>query len=132
MQQEERLHTPTTFMKRFKRMVSNSIQRLKQRLKTLPSLSIEANLKYSKAKFKVGDEVKVSTSSLDLIYQWSDKRYAGMEGVVLEVAQHSIDGWVYQVSIDMDGFEHIQYFGEDELDYTLQRKRDDRLKELGI
>ncbi len=55
-----------------------------------------------------------------------------MEGVVLEVTNHSIDGWVYQVSIDMGGFEHIQYFGEDELDYTLQRKRDDRLKELGI
>lgn len=92
----------------------------------MPSLSIEANLKYSKAKFKPGDEVRVSTS------QWSDKRYAGMEGSVLEVANHSIDGWVYQVSIDMEGFEHIQYFGEDELDYTLQRKRDDRLKELGI
>ena len=58
--------------------------------------------------------------------------YAGMEGVVLEVAQHSIDGWVYQVSIDIDGFEHIQYFGEKELDYTTQRKREDRLKELGI
>jgi hypothetical protein len=107
----------------------------------LPSLSIEANLKYSKAKFKVGDEVKVSTYSLHLIYQWSDKGYAGMEGSVLEVANHSIDGWVYQVSIDIEGFEHIQYFGEDELNgaervivsqLQLQRKRDDRLKELGI
>jgi ribosomal protein L19 len=104
------------------------IQRLKQKLKTLPSLSIEVNLKYSKAKFKPGDEVKVSTSSLDLIYQWSEKRYAGMEGVVLEVANHSSHLLVYQVSIDMGGFEHIQYFGEDELDYTLQRKRDDRTK----
>ncbi len=55
-----------------------------------------------------------------------------MQGAVLEVANHSIDGWVYQVSIDIEGFEHIQYFGENELDYTLQRKRDDRLKELGI
>jgi hypothetical protein len=70
--------------------------------------------------------------SRHLIYQWSDKGYAGMEGSVLEVANHSIDGWVYQVSIDIEGFEHIQYFGEDELDYTLQSKRDDRLKELGI
>ena len=91
----------------------------------MPSLSIEANLKRSKARFKAGDEVKVGSSS------WTPK-YAGMEGSVLEVAQHSIDGWVYQVSIDIDGFEHIQYFGEQELDYTTQRKREDRLKELGI
>jgi len=54
-----------------------------------------------------------------------------MEGVVLEVTQ--VDDWVaYQVSIDIDGFEHIQHFEGDELDYTTQRKREDRLKELGI
>ena len=93
----------------------------------MPSLSIEANLKRSKAKakFKSGDEVKVSSST------WTPG-YAGRQGVVLEVAKHSIDGWVYQVSIDIEGFEHIQYFGEKELDYTTQRKREDRLKELGI
>jgi hypothetical protein len=55
-----------------------------------------------------------------------------MEGIVLEVAYHSIDGWVYQVDIVIDNFSHIQYFGEQELDYTLQEKRDRRLKELGI
>lgn len=55
-----------------------------------------------------------------------------MEGVVLEVAYHTIDAWVYQVEIVIDNFSHIQYFGEQELDYTLQRKRNDRLKELGI
>ena len=55
-----------------------------------------------------------------------------MEGVVLDVAKHSIDGWVYQVSIDIDGFEYIQYLGEQELEYTIQRKREDKLKELGI
>ena len=55
-----------------------------------------------------------------------------MGGVVLEVAHHSIDGWVYQVEIVIDNFSHIQYFGEQELDYTLQEKRDRRLKELGI
>jgi len=59
-------------------------------------------------------------------------RYAGMDGVVLEVAKHCIDGWVYQVSIDIEGFENIQYFGEQEMDYTTQRKREDRLRELGI
>lgn len=110
-------------MKRFKRMASNSIQRLKQSVKTWQSSNTEASFKSSKASFKAGDEVRVSTSS------WM---YDGMEGVVLEVANHSSHLRVYQVSIDMEGFEHIQYFGEDELDYTLQRKRDDRLKELGI
>lgn len=29
-------------------------------------------------------------------------------------------------------YNHIQYFGESELDYPLWKKRDDRLKELGI
>ena len=61
-----------------------------------------------------------------------------MEGVVLEVTHHSLknvqvhNGWVYQVEILIDDFSHIQYFGEQELDYTLQEKRDRRLKELGI
>ena len=90
----------------------------------MPLLSIESNLKYSKAKFKAGDDIKVSSSILS--------RYSGMEGIVLEVAHHSIDGWVYQVDIVIDNFSHIQYFGEQELDYTLQEKRDRRLKELGI
>ena len=97
----------------------------------MPSLSIEVNSKYSKAKFKVGDDIKVTSSS------WTS-RYSGMEGVVLEVTYHDIkkttilDGWVYQVEIIIDNFSHIQYFGEQELDYTLQEKRDRRLKELGI
>jgi len=95
-------------------------------LKNWPSSNTEASSKSSKARFKAGDEVKVGTSEA------LTPKYAGMEGTVLEVAQHSIDGWVYQVSIDIDGFEHIQYFGEQELDYTTQRKREDRLKELGI
>ena len=86
--------------------------------KISPLSNTENNFKFSK-----GDRV---------IIKGYEEKYAGMEGSVLEVANHSIDGWVYQVSIDIEGFEHIQYFGEDELDYTLQRKRDDRLKELGI
>jgi hypothetical protein len=97
---------------------------LRQKVKTWPLLSIEVNSKYSKAKFKAGDDIKVSSSILS--------RYSGMEGIVLEVAYHSIDGWVYQVDIVIDNFSHIQYFGEQELDYTLQEKRDRRLKELGI
>ena len=94
--------------------------------KISPLSNTENNFKFSK-----GDRV---------IIKGYEEKYAGMEGSVLEVANHSIDGWVYQVSIDIEGFDkkvkmfirHIQYFGEDELDYTLQRKRDDRLKELGI
>jgi hypothetical protein len=89
-------------------------------------------------KFKVGDDVSVHSVVATGQFSsspWSLPRYNGMQGVVLEVANHSIDGWVYQVSIDIEGFEHIQYFeyfGETELDYTLQRKREDKLKELGI
>jgi hypothetical protein len=30
------------------------------------------------------------------------------------------------------GYNHIQYFNENELDYPLWKKREDRLKELGI
>lgn len=125
MPQEERPRTQTTFMKRFRRMVSNLIVKLKQSVKTWRLSNTEASSKYSKTKFKAGDEVKVASSS------WSPI-YAGMEGIVLEVANHIAIGWVCQVSIDIEGFEHIQYFGEDDLDYTPQRKRDDRLKELGI
>jgi len=86
-------------------------------------------------KFKVGDDVSVHSVVATGQFSsspWSLPRYNGMQGVVLEVTNHSIDGWVYQVSIDIEGFEHIQYFGETELDYTLQRKREDKLKELGI
>ena len=87
-------------------------------------------MSFIKARFKEGDEIKVASSSLTS--RERQVRYAGMDGVVLEVAKHVIDGWVYQVSIDIEGFEHIQYFGEQELDYTTQRKREDRLRELGI
>lgn len=73
-------------------------------------------------KFKVGDELKIDT-----------EMYKNREGVVLEVVEHSIDRWIYQVEIKMnDGYDHIHYFGESELDYPLWKKRDDRLKILGI
>jgi len=76
-------------------------------------------------KFKVGDDVKVYSSYLP--------RYVGMEGVVLEVTKHSIDNWIYQIEIKMEhDYSHVQYFNENELDYPLWKKRDDRLKVLGI
>lgn len=73
-------------------------------------------------KFKVGDELKINS-----------KFYKNREGVVLEVSEHYIDKWIYQVEIKMEhDYSHVQYFGESELDYPLWKKRDDRLKELGI
>jgi hypothetical protein len=73
-------------------------------------------------KFKVGDELKINIEF-----------YKNREGVVLEISEHFIDIWIYQVEIKMDdGYNHIQYFNENELDYPLWKKRDDRLKELGI
>jgi hypothetical protein len=73
-------------------------------------------------KFKVGDELKINIEF-----------YKNREGVVLGISEHFIDIWIYQVEIKMDdGYNHIQYFNENELDYTLQKKRNDRLKELGI
>ena len=73
-------------------------------------------------KFKVGDELKIN-----------GKFYKNREGVVLEVSEHYIDKWIYQVEVKLEhDYSHVQYFGESELDYPLWKKRDDRLKELGI
>ncbi len=77
-------------------------------------------------KFKVGYCVTVVTSKYL-------PNYVGMEGLVLEVVEHSIDNWIYQIEIKMEtDYSHVQYFNENELDYPLWKKRDDRLKELGI
>ena len=73
-------------------------------------------------KFKVGDELKINS-----------KFYKNREGVVLEVSEHYIDKWIYQVEVKLEhDYSHVQYFGESELDYPLWKKRDDRLKDLGI
>jgi hypothetical protein len=125
MQQEEQQHTQTTFMKRFKLMISNLIQRLRQKVKIWQSLSIEANLKHSKAKFKVGDEVLIKNNN--------------EVGVVLEVhikpklRGDSLDEFQYLVQLPYKYNKNLlNYFNEITLDYSLQKKRDDRLKELGI
>ena len=67
-----------------------------------------------------------------------------IQGVVLEVVRvgklrgNSIDEWLYQVQYNpvegrsIGNHKHINYFNESELDFTLQRKREDKLKELGI
>ena len=103
----------------------------------MPSLSIEVNSNYSKARFKVGDEVLI-TSRKNLVQGGS------IEGVVLEVVLvgklrgDSIDEWLYQVQYNpvegrsIGNHKHVNYFNESELDFTLQRKREEKLKELGI
>ena len=46
----------------------------------------------------------------------------------------SIDEWFYQVEYDSGsgGHKHINYFKESELDWTLRKKREDKLKQIGI
>lgn len=115
-------------MKKLKHMVSSLIQRLRLKLKTLPSLNTEASLEYSKVKFKVGDVVTII----------SDREiYNGKVGVILDIIDDSVNKIeVYQVEVNVDGdkwgYNHIQYFNETELDLSIQEKRDRRLKELGI
>ena len=74
-------------------------------------------------RFKVGDEVSINSES-----------YKNKEGVILDIiAPDLIDKFLYQVEIKMDdGYNHIQYLDQSEVDYTLQKKRNDKLKELGI
>jgi len=88
-------------------------------------------------KFDVGDEVSIAFDGAGQILKSSSvlgRSDIVMTGKVLEVAYHSIDRWVYQVEYfpDPDSYSHIQYFGEEELDHTIQNKRNERLKELGL
>lgn len=94
----------------------------------MPSLNTEVSLEYSKAKFKVGDGVTII----------SDREiYNGKVGVILDIIDDSVNKIeIYQVEVNVDGdkwgYNHIQYFEENELDLSIQEKRDRRLKELGI
>lgn len=104
------------------------LQKLRKIFKTLPSLNTEVSLEYSKAKFKVGDGVTII----------SDREiYNGKVGVILDIIDDSVNKIeIYQVEVNVDGdkwgYNHIQYFEENELDLSIQEKRDRRLKELGI
>jgi len=107
----------------------------------LPSLSIEVNLKYSKAKFRVGDEVLIKTRQIRRI-NTVDGFFK--HGIILEVVLSpklrgdSVDEWYYRVEYDplegrsLGNHKYTDYFNETELDYTLQKKREDKLNELGI
>ena len=94
----------------------------------MPSLNTEVSLEYSKDKFKVGDGVTII----------SDREiYNGKVGVILDIIDDSVNKIeIYQVEVNVDGnkwgYNHIQYFKENELDLSIQEKRDRRLKELGI
>jgi hypothetical protein len=99
--------------------------------------SIEVSFKYSKAKFKVGDEVLIKTriNTVDGFFK---------HGIILEVVLSpklrgdSVDEWYYRVEYDplegrsSENHKYTDYFNESELDYTLQTKRDNKLRELGI
>ena len=94
----------------------------------MPSLNIETSSEYSKVKFKVGDVVTII----------SDREiYNGKVGVILDIIDDSVNKIeVYRVEVNVDddkwGYNHIQYFKENQLDLSIQEKRDRRLKELGI
>lgn len=74
----------------------------------------------------------------------SEIREKGMPGVILEVNTmpklrgDSIDEFQYLVEYNpLEGrstgnHRYKRYFAEDKLEYSLQKKREDKLKELGI
>lgn len=74
-------------------------------------------------KFKVGDLVLIKDFNC--------------EGIILEISG-TLDIDIYQIEYyptkdhERDGFSHIQYFFEKDLDIPLREKRDRILKELGI
>ena len=84
----------------------------------------ENNLKLSKAKFEVGDEVLIKNNDNEV-------------GFILEVniipklRGDSLDEFQYLVRLPYK-YNKSYYFNEITLDCSLQKKRNDKLKELGI
>ncbi len=129
-----------TFMKKFKHMVLNLIQRLKLKLKIWRLSSIEVSFKYSKAKFKVGDEVLIKSRDPNGFRLGPKFK----RGIILEVGlSPKLRGdsefeFYYKVQYNpLDGrslgdHKYTEYINENMLDYPLWKKRDDKLKELGI
>jgi len=117
-----------------------------EKIKTL-SLSLfgyelksEMKISYTKAKFKVGDEVLIESPHALV----PEVRESGIPGVILEVNTmpklrgESPDEFQYLVEYNplegrsLGNHRYKRYFTEDKLDYSLQKKRDDKLKQLGI
>ncbi len=127
-------------MKRFKHLVSNLTQKLKQNLKIWQLSNTENNFSCSKAKFKIGDEVLIKSSDPNG-FRLGPKFKSG---IILEVTLSpklrgdSEDEFYYRVEYNpLEGrssgnHKYTEYFNETMLDYPLWKKREDKLKELGI
>jgi hypothetical protein len=108
--------------------------------KTWRLSSIEVSSRYSKAKFKIGDEVLIKSRDPNGFRLGPKFKH----GIILEVTLSpklrgdSIDEFYYRVQYNpLDGrslgnHKYTEYFNETMLDYPLWKKRDDKLKELGI
>jgi hypothetical protein len=127
-------------MKRLRRLVSSLIQRLKQRPKIWRLSSIEVSFSYSKAKFKVGDEVLIKSRDLNGFRLGPKFK----KGIILEVGLSpklrgdSEDEFYYKVQYNplegrsLGDHKYTEYINENMLDYPLWKKREDKLKKLGI
>lgn len=129
-----------TFMKRLKHLVSLLIQNWSVNKKISHYLNIDNNFSYSKAKFKVGDEVLIKSSDPNG-FRLGPKFKSG---IILEVTLSpklrgdSDDEFYYRVEYNplegrsIGNHKYTEYFNETMLDYPLWKKRDNKLKELGI
>ena len=103
-------------------------------------LKAEIKINYSKAKFKVGDEVLIKSRDPNGFRLGPKLKH----GIILEVnflpklRGDSVDEWYYRVEYNplegrsLSNHKYISCYKEIELDYSLQTKRDNKLKELGI
>ena len=129
-----------TFMKRLKHLVSLLIQNWSVNKKISHYLNIDNNFSYSKAKFKVGDEVLIKSSDPNGFRLGPKFK----RGIILEVTLSPKlrgdceDEFYYRVEYNpLEGrssgnHKYTEYFNETMLDYPLWKKREDRLNELGI
>jgi hypothetical protein len=113
---------------------------LKQKQKTWRLSNIEVSSRYSKAKFKIGDEVLIKSRDPNGFRLGPKLKH----GIILEVnlspklRGDSIDEFYYRVQYNpLEGrslgkHKYTDYFNETMLDYPLWKKREDKLKELGI
>ncbi len=129
-----------TFMKKLKHLVSLLIQNWSVNKKISHYLNTENNFSYSKAKFKVGDEVLIKSSDPNGFRLGPKFK----KGIILEVGLSpklrgdSDDEFYYRVEYNplegrsIGNHKYTEYFNETMLGYPLWKKREDKLKELGI